>query len=159
MSLPSLLLHLSVLYNTHNTHTHTLSGIFLISLILCFVLHPYFFHCLECPAFYLLSLLTTGNTNIHASGGIQTLNPSKRLAADPRLRLLGQWDRRGIRTHNPSKRAVTNLRLKPRCHLDRLYSIPGPSSPKRIAIQNALSWPGISCILSKTLHYYWLFLS
>ena len=39
------------------------------------------------------SLLTTQNTNIHAPGGIRTRNPSRRAAADPRLRPLGHWDR------------------------------------------------------------------
>jgi hypothetical protein len=33
------------------------------------------------------------NTNIHASGGIRTRNPSKRAAVDPRLRPRGHWDR------------------------------------------------------------------
>jgi hypothetical protein len=33
------------------------------------------------------------NTNIHATGGIRTRNPSKRTAADPRLRPRGHWDR------------------------------------------------------------------
>jgi hypothetical protein len=32
-------------------------------------------------------------TNIHAPGRIRTRNPSKRSAADPRLRQLGRWDR------------------------------------------------------------------
>jgi hypothetical protein len=32
-------------------------------------------------------------TNIHALGGIRTRNPSRRAAADPRLRALGHWDR------------------------------------------------------------------
>jgi hypothetical protein len=32
-------------------------------------------------------------TDIHASGGIRTRNPSKRAAADPRLRPRGHWDR------------------------------------------------------------------
>ena len=36
---------------------------------------------------------TTQNTNIHASGGIRTCIPSRRSAADPRLRPLGHWDR------------------------------------------------------------------
>jgi hypothetical protein len=48
---------------------------------------------LACPAFCLLSLLTTNNTNIHAPGGIQTRNPSKRSAADPLLRADGHWNR------------------------------------------------------------------
>jgi hypothetical protein len=32
-------------------------------------------------------------TYIHAPGGIRTRNPSKRTAADPRLRPRGHWDR------------------------------------------------------------------
>jgi hypothetical protein len=32
-------------------------------------------------------------TDIHASGGIRTRNPSKRAAADPRLGRRGHWDR------------------------------------------------------------------
>jgi len=35
---------------------------------------------------------TTLTTHINAPGGIQTLNPSKRAAADPRFRSRGQWD-------------------------------------------------------------------
>ena len=31
-------------------------------------------------------------TDIHAQGGIPTRNPSKRAAADPRLRAGGHWD-------------------------------------------------------------------
>jgi hypothetical protein len=38
------------------------------------------------------------NTNIHAPGGIRTHNPSKRAAADPRLRPRGHWDRPTITT-------------------------------------------------------------
>ena len=42
----------------------------------------------------LLSLLcNTHNTNIHAPGEIRTRNARKRVAADPRLRPLGNWDR------------------------------------------------------------------
>jgi len=36
----------------------------------------------------------TQETDIYAFGGIGTYNPSKRAAADPRLRPLGHWDRR-----------------------------------------------------------------
>jgi hypothetical protein len=32
-------------------------------------------------------------TDIHVPGGIRTLNPSKRAAADPHLRQRGHWDR------------------------------------------------------------------
>jgi hypothetical protein len=42
-------------------------------------------------AFTFLSLLC--NTHIHTPGKIRTRNPSKRSAADPRLRPLGHWDR------------------------------------------------------------------
>ena len=35
----------------------------------------------------------THKTNIYAPGGNRTHNPSKRSSADPRLRLLGLWDR------------------------------------------------------------------
>jgi hypothetical protein len=37
---------------------------------------------------------TLKETNIDASGEIRTSNPSKRAAADPRLRPRGHWDRR-----------------------------------------------------------------
>jgi hypothetical protein len=37
---------------------------------------------------------TTNNTNIHALGGIPTHNPSKRTAADPRLRPRGHYRNR-----------------------------------------------------------------
>jgi len=37
-------------------------------------------------------------TNIHDSGGIRTRNPRKRVAANPRLTLRGQWDRRSLAT-------------------------------------------------------------
>ena len=46
-------------------------------------------------------------TDIHAPGGIQTRNPSKRAAANPRLRPCGHWDQRMcvcvcvcVHTHN-----------------------------------------------------------
>jgi hypothetical protein len=37
-------------------------------------------------------------TDIHAPGGIRTNNPSKRAAADPRLRPRGHWDRQNTIT-------------------------------------------------------------
>jgi hypothetical protein len=55
------------------------------------VLHPYLCLCLDCLASCLLSLLISYNTNTHAPGRIRTRNPSKRSAADPRLRPLGHW--------------------------------------------------------------------
>jgi hypothetical protein len=42
---------------------------------------------------YLTNTQHSQQTNIHVPGGIRTRNPSKRAAADPRLRPLGHWDR------------------------------------------------------------------
>ena len=51
--------------------------------------------CPNCPGFRLVSLLhNTHNINIHASGGIQTRNPSKWTAVDPRHRQHGHQDQR-----------------------------------------------------------------
>jgi hypothetical protein len=41
---------------------------------------------------YLTDTQQSQQTNIHAPGGIRTRNPSRRAAADPRLRPLGHWD-------------------------------------------------------------------
>jgi hypothetical protein len=38
-------------------------------------------------------LKTLTRNRLHFSGGIRTRNPSKRAAADPRLRPRGYWDR------------------------------------------------------------------
>ena len=43
---------------------------FLFCILLYSLLYPYLFRCLDYPAFCLLSVLTTHNTNIHAPGGI-----------------------------------------------------------------------------------------
>jgi hypothetical protein len=42
---------------------------------------------------YLTTQNTVQETNIHAPGGIRTHDPSKRSAADLRLRPRGHWDR------------------------------------------------------------------
>jgi hypothetical protein len=42
---------------------------------------------------YLSNTQHSQQTNIHALGGIRILSPSRRAAADPRLRPHGQWDR------------------------------------------------------------------
>jgi hypothetical protein len=47
------------------------------------------------------SLYNKHNTNIHDPGGIRTHNPSKRVAAGPRLRPRGHWDRLWIETGPP----------------------------------------------------------
>jgi hypothetical protein len=53
------------------------------------------FSCLDCPGLFLCLYSTTHNTNIHVPGGVRARNPSKRSAADPRLRPLasgiGKW--------------------------------------------------------------------
>jgi hypothetical protein len=55
------------------------------------VLHPYLFLYPNVLHFAFCVLLTTRNTNIHAPGGIRTRNPSRRSAANRRLRPLGHW--------------------------------------------------------------------
>ena len=52
---------------------------------------------------------TTHNTNIHTPRSIQTRNPSKRSAADPRLRPLGCWDR--LRSQDRPARCKSLYRL------------------------------------------------
>jgi hypothetical protein len=50
---------------------------------------------------YLHNTQHSQKTDIHAPGGIRTLNPSKRAAVDPYLRPCGHWDRhrsRGMHT-------------------------------------------------------------
>jgi hypothetical protein len=42
---------------------------------------------------YLTTQQHSQETDIHASGGIRTHDPSKRAAVDPRLRRHGHWDR------------------------------------------------------------------
>jgi hypothetical protein len=83
-------------YNKHNTNIHASGGIFfffclsgVFPLWSIFVLFNPF-----CPSCHLCSILLSvqqHNTNIHAPGGIRTRNPSKRAAADPRLRPHGHW--------------------------------------------------------------------
>ena len=71
----------------------------------------FYFICTFCPGFAFSPLLyDTYNTNFHASGGFRTRNPSKRSAADPRLRPLGHWDRR-IRFPGRPARSESQYRL------------------------------------------------
>jgi hypothetical protein len=51
-------------------------------------------------------------TNIHAAGGIRTRNPSKRSAADLRLRPRGHWDRRTHLYTHKMYNCVRNMLLK-----------------------------------------------
>ena len=80
-----------------------------------FIIHPYLFLCPDCPGFCLLSLLC--NT--------QHKHPCLR------------------RDSNPQSQQASGHRPNPRLrgHRDRQDSIPGPSSPQRVAIQTALSRP------------------
>ena len=48
---------------------------------------------------YLTNTQHSQQTNIHALGGIQTRNPSRRSSADPCLRPLGHWDRHTCPLH------------------------------------------------------------
>ena len=68
-------------------------GLYLFSeFLLLFSFCTFFRLCLHCPGLF-FCLLLTHKTNIYAPGGNRTHNPSKRSSADPRLRLLGLWDR------------------------------------------------------------------
>ena len=77
-----------LLCNTHNENIHDQGGIFFCSRAL--YLFSFVLIVLALPL-----VLTVQHTQeiIHAPGGIQTRNPRKRSAADPRLRPLGYWDR------------------------------------------------------------------
>jgi hypothetical protein len=66
------------------------------------------------------------NTNIHAPSGIRTRNPSKRAAADRRLRAHGHWDRR------PTRLSPTILPTRYRLLLQIVIYINQPH--KKIAI-------------------------
>jgi hypothetical protein len=57
------------------------------------LVHYPFFFVLISLAFAFCLHCTTQNTIIHVPAGIRTRNPSKRSAADPRLRPLCRWDR------------------------------------------------------------------
>jgi hypothetical protein len=86
------------------------TGIFFSFAFSCtlFVLHPNIFIFLGCPPL-------KHNTNIHAPSGIPTCNPSKRPAADPRLRPFGHWNRQIRFQDRPA-----------RSHLLHWLSYPGP---------------------------------
>jgi len=59
-------------------------------------------------------------TDIHTAGGTRTRNPSKRKAADPRLRSCGHWDRHSqfslARSQNCEKRVLASSCLSVRPH-------------------------------------------
>ena len=81
-------------HTTLTTNIHALCGILLLLLLLLSVFHLYYYVFLIVLAVPFHPYCATHNTNIHAPGGIRTRNPSRRAAADPRLRPLGHWDRR-----------------------------------------------------------------
>ena len=70
----------------------------------------------------LLSLYNQHNTNIHASGGIRTHNPSKRAAADPRLRQRGHWYRLGFDPRTVERVASRYTDYAIPAHVDLLHS-------------------------------------
>ena len=61
---------------------------------------------------------TLTRTEMHASGGIRTRNPSNRAAADPRLRACGHWDGQPIKLclvqRNIEDETLTNILAKSR---------------------------------------------
>ena len=66
---------------------------------------------------YLTNTQHSQQTNIHVLGGTRTRNPSKRVAADPRLRPLGHWDRQtkmdmGIQSMSKAEFEAAILLLK-----------------------------------------------
>ena len=67
----------SVLHNTHTQYKHPCPWRDFLFSFTVFVLHLCLVPYLDCPAFCLLSLLITHNTNIHAPGEIRTRNSSK----------------------------------------------------------------------------------
>ena len=129
------------------------TGIFLYSLVLCTSSVLLSLSLLPC----ILPFVFTYNTQHKrpCAGGIRTRNPSKRSAADPRLRtlslctvsvllcpdcpgfsllsLLCKTHNTNIHAHaeirscNPRQRAVADLHLRPRDHWDRRDSIPRPT--------------------------------
>jgi hypothetical protein len=76
----------------HNKNIHVSGGIIFVRSAFYLFLSVLFIHCVLS---YHLSLchLFLYNTNVHAACGIRTRNPSKRSAADPRLRPLVHRDR------------------------------------------------------------------
>ena len=106
------------LYLQHKPNIQAPAGFFWLLLCTLFVVL-----CPDCPGFCLLSVLyNTHNTNIHASGGNQTRNPSKRAAQTYTLDRAAN----GIRTRNPSRRSAADPRLGPLGHWDRQDSNPQP---------------------------------
>jgi hypothetical protein len=82
------------------------------------------------------SLYNKHNTNIHAPGGIRTHNPSKRTAADPRLRHRGHWDRPpGKQTRYPLYRRLVG----PQGRSGRLRKISPPLGFDRRTVQPVAS--------------------
>jgi hypothetical protein len=104
--------HRDLYLTTHNTHNKQtsmpyagfffLSGVFPLWSIFILSLYHFVLHVTFYVPYY--RAFNKHNTNIHASGGIRTHNPSKRAAVDPRLRPRGRWDRRpGRYTHRKTE--------------------------------------------------------
>ena len=90
--------------------------------------HPYLCLCRDCPAFCLLSVLHNTQQKGLCPGGIRTRNPSKRSAANPRLRPLGYWDQQ-IRSPAGPARSVSLCRLSyrgPQINIALLFTLADP---------------------------------
>ena len=98
-----------------------------------FVLHPYLFRCLDCPAFCLFVLQ---HTNINAAGRIRTCNPSKRSAAYPRLRPLGHWNRQDSNpgSYKLQRVAIPTELSRPDIHVQFFMAYSWQSSHTRKAV-------------------------
>jgi hypothetical protein len=92
-------------------------------------------------------------TNIHAPGGIRTRNPSRRAAADPRLRQLGHWDLKQLIfiNHIISGHQLRQLRNKAASSPKR----PNPTY-KQMNRQSQLHFQKISFIVYNVLHACWI---
>ena len=125
--------HVTYSSTTHNTETFMPLEIFYI--LLHSVIHLHLFIYLDFPAFCLLSLLKTHNTNIHVPGGIFFCSLAV-LCLYCFVLIVLHFDfcpyctthqntnthaRGGIQTRNPRKRAIADPRLTPLGHRDRSF--------------------------------------
>jgi hypothetical protein len=91
-------------------------------------------------------------TNIHAPGGIRTCNPSRRSAADPRLRPLGHWDRLRpyLRQKNKTYGILVNFAHFHPCNLSIVSFIATSINKPSFSIRR----PTYSVSLTLQLHSY-----
>jgi hypothetical protein len=94
----------SVLF-IHCAPLHPLSSL---STVHLYILCPLYPLCTFTSSAFMSLIPLQHNTNIYASSGIQTRNPSKRAAAEPRLRPLGHWDVSNTRPSDLYRSALTD---------------------------------------------------